>query len=293
VATRIELDDVTLSVVDEGEGPAVLLLHGFPDRAEMWRRQVDTLVAAGYRVVAPDLRGFGDSDRPQEPGAYRMRVLVGDLTGLLDALDVDAASVVGHDWGAGLAWAFAMRRPERTRRLVALSVGHAGTGPAAGVAQRRLSWYMLWFLLPGVAEQALPADDWAFFRTWAWDGEDHPGLRRQVADLSRPGALTAALGWYRANVDPVRFAALEAGSVPHVSCPTMGVWSDQDPFLGEEQMAGSGAFVDAEWRYERLSGVDHWIAERAPEALDALLLDFLAPTLTGQQPGGAEPRVDP
>ena len=130
---------------------------------------------------------------------------------------------------------------------------------------------MLWFLFPGVAERILPADDWAVFRRWAWNGAqrgEDPDLDRQLADLSRPGALVAGLNWYRANIDPAAFVISDPTriSVPPVACPTMGVWSSDDFALTEAQMTGSGRFVSGPWRYERLDGVDHWVPVHAPNA---------------------------
>ena len=275
---RVSVGECTLNVAEGGSGPAVLLLHGFPDRWQLWQHQIPALIDAGYRVIAPDLRGFGESDRPAEVSAYALPRLVGDVRGLLDALEVDRVAVVGHDWGAGLAWGVAAGLPDRVRSLTVLSVGHGMTRAAAGEQQRRLSWYMLWFLFPGVAEQVLPADDWAAFRQWAWAGTapDDPDVDRQIAGLARPGALTAALNWYRANIDPAHYIALRPGSrFTPIGCPTMGVWSSADEFLGEEQMTASEDFVTGPWRYERLDGVSHWIPVHAPNRLNALLLDFL------------------
>jgi pimeloyl-ACP methyl ester carboxylesterase len=170
--------------------------------------------------------------------------------------------------------------PDRVERLVAVSVGHPLAGVAAGLPQRRLSWYMLWFLFPGVAERILPADDWAFFRRWAWDGAERgqdPDLDRQLADLSRPGALEAGLNWYRANNHPDHFAATDPSrfDLPPVACPTMGVWSSGDFALTEAQMTLSGGHVNGPWRYERLDDVDHWVPVHAPDQLNRLLLEFL------------------
>lgn len=137
---------------------------------------------------------------------------------------------------------------------------------------------MLWFLTTGAAEAVLPADDWSFFRTWGWAGAGRgadPDCDRQVADLGRPGALTAGLNWYRANLSAEHFVRPGGRPpVPDVHCPTLGVWSSQDPFLTEEQMTGSAAFVDGGWRYERLPG-DHWLPTHAAESVNPLLLDFL------------------
>jgi pimeloyl-ACP methyl ester carboxylesterase len=260
----------------------VLLLHGFPDCWRLWRHQLPALAEAGHRVIAPDLRGFGETDKPGEVGDYKMRTLVGDAVGLLDALGVDRAAVVGHDWGAGLAWMLATFAPDRVSRLVAISVGHPVSIAAAGMAQKQRSWYMLWFQFPGVAERVLPEDDWAVFRRWAWNGAgpgEDPDCDRQVADLSRPGALTAGLNWYRANVNPATFVTSDPAarsSLPPVTCPTMGVWGSDDFALTEAQMTGSERFVTGPWRYQRLEGVSHWVPVHAPERLNDLLVDFLA-----------------
>jgi len=276
---RLRAGGLAFNLAEAGDGPPVLLLHGFPDSWRLWRYQIPALAKAGHRVIAPDLRGFGETDRPAAVEDYKLRTLVNDVVGLLDALELDRAAVVGHDWGAALAWAVARFVPDRVTRLVVVSVGHPAAF-AAGLAQRRLSWYMLWFLFPGVAERVLPQDDWAVFRRWAWNGARRgadPDLDRQLADLSRPGALAAGLNWYRANIDPATFVINDPTriSVPPVACPTMGVWSGDDFALTEAQMTGSGRFVSGPWRYERLDGVDHWVPVHAPERLTELLVDFL------------------
>jgi pimeloyl-ACP methyl ester carboxylesterase len=276
---RLAANGLTFNLAEAGSGPPVLLLHGFPDCWRLWRHQLPALAEAGHRVIAPDLRGFGETDKPGAVGDYTMRALVGDVVGLLDALGVDQAAVVGHDWGAALAWLVATFAPDRVSRLAAVSVGHPASYAAAGLAQKQRSWYMLWFQFPGVAERVLPEDDWAFFRRWAWNGArpgQDPDCDRQVADLSRPGALTAGLNWYRANVDPARFVDPAARtSLPPVACPTMGVWSSDDFALTEQQMTGSERFVTGPWRYERLDGVGHWVPVHAPGRLNDLLLDHL------------------
>ena len=276
----VDAGEVGLNVATAGEGRPVLLLHGFPDSWQLWSHQIEALAAAGHRVIAPDLRGFGRSDRPVGVEQYAVPRLVADVARVLDHVGVERADVVGHDWGAGLAWQVALHLPDRVDRLAVLSVGHSGAGVRAGTEQRRLSWYMLWFLFAGVAEEVLPRDGWKVFREWAWDGveaADHPQCARQIRDLSRPGALTAALNWYRANISPQTFVVSPAQPLPGraVACPTLGVWSTEDPFLGRTQMVGSAEFVEGPWRYEELPG-GHWVPTSEPERLSALLVDYLA-----------------
>jgi pimeloyl-ACP methyl ester carboxylesterase len=270
IMRRMKGDDVELSVLDEGEGPAVLLIHGFPDSAQLWRHQIATLTDAGFRVVAPDLRGFGDSDKPPEVDAYRVGKSVADLVAILDQLEIERPRVVGHDWGAGVAWAFALMQPARVERLAALSVGHPASGHRT-VAQREKSWYMLLFQFEE-AEDILRKDDWALTREWM---ASHPELDAAIERLERPGALTASLNWYRANMHPAR--ELEpARPLPNVGVDALGIWSSGDKYLLEDGIKGSGAHVDGTWRYERIEDASHWMQLDAPDRVSALLVDFLA-----------------
>jgi pimeloyl-ACP methyl ester carboxylesterase len=197
---RVPGDGIELAVLDEGEpgAPAVLLVHGFPDSADLWRHQVPALTGAGLRAIAPDMRGFGESDKPDAVEEYRLSRAVADLGAVLDALGVERAHVIGHDWGAAVSWAFAALRPERVERLVAMSVGHPGA-QRRSLADREKAWYTLLFQFEGVAEELLARDDWKLFKEWLREDGD---VERYVADLSRPGALTAGLNWYRANLHP-------------------------------------------------------------------------------------------
>src|SRR5918998_2587351 len=191
---RIQNNGISLKVVVEGEGPTVLLLHGFPDSSRLWRHQISALVQAGYRVIAPDLRGFGESDRPQNVQAYGMPLLVGDVLDVLDAVGATRATVVGHDWGAVLGWTLAAFMPERVERLVAPTVGHPSGLFADPITQRERSWYILFFQFEGLAEEVLRRNNWRLARMFM---TTHPDLDQTLADLDRPGALTAGLNYYR------------------------------------------------------------------------------------------------
>jgi pimeloyl-ACP methyl ester carboxylesterase len=267
---RVAGDGVELALLDEGEGPAVLLLHGFPDSSYVWRKQVPALVEAGFRVLAPDLRGFGDSDRPEAVEDYRITRSLGDVRILLGGLGIERAHVVGHDYGAGLAWVVAGLAPELVDRLAVLSVGHPSTYRSPSVEQRERFWYQLFFLHEGVAEELLARDDWALMREFSrGDGDQE----RWHAELSRPGALTAALNWYRANAQPAR--ELSPRPFPKVAARTLGIWSSGDHYLLEEAMLASAAHVTGEWRYERIDGASHWLQLDAPGRVNELLLEFL------------------
>ncbi len=269
---RIPVNGIEMAFRDEGaaDDPAVVLLHGFPDTHRLWHRQIPALVDAGYRVIAPDQRGFGATSRPAGVDSYSIVHLVGDVLGLLDGLDIERAHVVGHDWGAAVAWVTAALAPERVNHLVALSVGHPTSFGSAGLAQREKSWYMLLFQFEEIAERWLSADDFANFRAWG----GHPDVEAIVAEMSAPGALTAGLNWYRANVPPSALVELPI-VLPPVQAATMGIWSTGDPHLLEPQMLGSAEHVAGAWRYERLEDAGHWMQLDAPETLNALLVEFL------------------
>jgi len=268
----IEVNGLHFRVVEDGSGPAVLLLHGFPDSSYLWRNQVPALVAAGYRAIAPDLRGFGESDKPEAVEAYALPLLLSDVTGILDTLGVDRAHVIAHDWGAALGWLLAGMYPDRIERFVALSVGHMSAFAAAGIEQREKSWYMLLFQFRGIAEEALRRNEWRLFRQWA---RDHAEVEHWISTLSRPGALTAGLNWYRANVAPETLLA-DPAPFPSVKVPTLGVWSSGDAYLTEEQMVRSREHVTGAWQYERIEGASHWMQLDQPEQLNRLLTHFLA-----------------
>jgi pimeloyl-ACP methyl ester carboxylesterase len=273
---RLQLGDYTFAVTDEGEGEPVLLLHGFPDSARLWRHQIPALLAAGFRVIAPDQRGFGESDKPQEAERYALREVIGDALGLLDALNLTRVRLVSHDWGAAVGWGLAAFHPERIERHVALSVGHLSALWHAGIAQRRLAWYMLMFMRRGLAEEILTRDDWAFFRDlWGHHGE----METWLADLRRPGALTAGLNWYRGNVDLETWTA-DGWVLPRVSVPTLGVWSSGDAYLTEVQMVGSAAYMDAPWEYRRVEGASHWLMLDCPQHIAELLVEYLTRPMT-------------
>ena len=271
-AVRVETNGISFSVIDAGSGPGVLLLHGFPDSSYVWRNQISALTDAGFRVVAPDLRGFGESDKPEGVDAYTMGVLLSDVRGILRVLGLPRVHVVGHDWGAALAWMYAITKPDRVDRLVALSVGHPGNFAPRSMRQLQLSWYILLFQFPGLAEALIPRDDWRFLKGWARGTGD---LDRYQRDLGRPGALTAALNWYRANDPPMRMLE-PTPEFPKIDMPVLGVWGAKDAALTEESMVDSEKFVGGPWRYERFDDAGHWLQLERPERLNGLLLEFLS-----------------
>ena len=282
---RISVGSIRLAIRDTGAGDPVVLLHGFPELSYSWRHQLPALARAGYRAIAPDLRGYGASDRPATVDAYAVPALVGDVVGLIDALGYDRVHLVGHDWGGGLAWATAALHPDRVRSLVIANAPHPVASAEArhdDPAQRAKSWYMLLFQFVGVAESWLADNDFANLREMVFDNAA-PGtfspedVRVYLDAFSRDGALTAALNYYRANM-PAAAWLREPPQLPEITTPTMVIWGEADTFLGLGLLERSVAKVRGPVRVERLAGVSHWVQQEAPDAVNALLVEWLRST---------------
>ncbi|MEV7005691.1 alpha/beta fold hydrolase [Streptosporangium sp. NPDC051022] len=269
---RVDVNGIGLNVQVSGEGPAVLLVHGYPDTHACWRHQVAALNAAGYRTIAPDLRGFGASDKPAGLENYEIERYVGDLFTVLADLGVERAHLVGHDWGSALSQILAAIAPERVASLACLSVGHPAALAAAGWRQREKSWYMLLFQFTGVAEQWLSQNDFRNLREML---TEHPDSEEVVERMRDPEALSAGLSIYRTGVRPETMVA-PPRDLPPLQVPTLGVWSTGDRFLTEEAMTGTARHVSGSWRYERLEGPGHWMQLEAPDKVNDLLLEHLA-----------------
>lgn len=271
---QISVGELSFDVTVEGpaDGRPVLLLHGFPETGRSWDTVRESLVRAGSRVIVPDQRGYSRGARPEGVAAYGMRPIVGDALGILDALGVVSADVVGHDWGANVAWCTATWHPERVRSLTAVSVPHPLAYAWAfrnDPDQQERSAYIRLFWIPGKAEHVLLEDDARRLRAML-AGLPEDSIEQYVSLLSEPGALTATLNWYRA------MRGHEVADMPPVTVPTTYVWSTKDMAIGEAAAQKCGENVDASFRFVILDGVSHWIPEHAPDQLTAAILDRMA-----------------
>jgi epoxide hydrolase 4 len=279
---RIDVGEITVAFDEAGAGDElVILLHGFPEIAHSWRYQLPVLADAGYRAVAPDLRGYGDSDAPADVADYAFPKLVGDVVGLISALGAERAHLVGHDWGGSLAWALAARAPQLVRSLTILNSPH----PVASAETRQIpeqqqkSWYMLLFQFVGVAEEWLSKDDFANLRSFVFDtaapGTFGPEDRAIFcAALARPGRLTAALNYYRANIPPENWLK-PPPDLPPITVPTTIIWGEADAYMGGLLLDRSMQKVTGPLTVERLPGVSHWVQQEVPEQVSALLIAAL------------------
>jgi pimeloyl-ACP methyl ester carboxylesterase len=279
----VEVNNDSFPVIDAGSGPAVLLLHGFPDSKELWKHQIPTLISAGYRVVAPDLRGVGAAPSPLAKEQYAMPLLIGDVLGILDALGLDKVHLVGHDWGAALAWQLASYFEPRFITMTVFSVGYPGNPGWTSLEQREKSWYFYLFLQEGLAEKTLSDNNWAFTRKFL---SSHKDLDQVLQRLQKPNALTTALNWYRGNLQHLVAQAdtdysvtneAPATTASSIKIPVLGVWSDQDIALLEPQMKLSSDYVQ-DFTYKKVTGAGHWMMLDQPEQVSQLLLDFLDQT---------------
>ena len=261
------------------DGEMFLLLHGFPEGAESWTKQVDALASAGHLAVAPDLRGYGLSDAPEGVENYAIDRLVEDAAAIIKSFGRSHAHVAGHDWGALVAWFFAGRRPEMTRTLTALSVAHpAALAEASRVddEQREKSRYVALFLQEGKAEHVLADDGYRRLRGMFALGPN-PGavppavIEHFTKSLSRPGRLTAALNYYRANLGAGGGAWAALTQELKITSPTTLLWGDEDPALGRRAVDATAARVEGPYELSVLEGAGHWLQfERPGEVSGAL-----------------------
>ncbi len=274
---------VNLHVVMAGpkDGPLVIMLHGFPEFWYGWRRQIPALAAAGYHVWAPDQRGYNRSDKPQGVGAYAIDTLARDIVGLIEASGREQVYLVGHDWGAAVAWWVAGKHPERVKKLVILNVPHPAVMRRTVLEddeQRKKSWYIFFFQLPWLPERSLTADDFTNMvralkgssRRGTFSAEDIAAYKQA---WSQPGAVSSMLNWYRAVVR----RQAQGVEVGRIRPPTLMIWGAND-FALSRTMAQPSIDLCDDGRLVFLEEASHWVQHEEPETVNRLLLEFLGAT---------------
>ncbi|HEX6488348.1 MAG TPA: alpha/beta hydrolase [Candidatus Dormibacteraeota bacterium] len=278
---ELEANGLTFRALADGpaDGPVALLLHGFPEGAESWLPQLEILGAAGVRAVAPDQRGYGGTDVPEGIESYLMPNFFADIDGLIAALGVEQVDLAGHDWGAIIGWQYTSRRQEKLRSWAALSVGHPHALRKLVVEEQdadqlQRSSYIQLFNQQEVAERVLLEDDAqrlrAFYQgIFPRDIEDH-----FISDMQRPGRLTAALNYYRANLNAKQFATWEPAPNP-ITVPTLLIWGTDDIALGQRQAELTGEYLQGPYHFAPLTGASHWLQHDRPDAVSSLLLEHV------------------
>jgi pimeloyl-ACP methyl ester carboxylesterase len=289
---QLSVNGIELHLLEEGDGPLLVLCHGFPELAWSWRKQIPALAEAGYRVIAPDMRGYGASSAPGETEAYDVLSLCGDLCGLLDAEGEEQAVFVGHDWGAHAVWSLAAYFPERVRAIAGLSVPFVPRAPAPPIPIMRQhlgeDFYIVWFQRPGVADEALARDVRRTLTTsrqwtsdWAEEEGAHPRRPDWLAeedlqvyiDAFEQTGFTGGLNWYR-NMDR-NWELTEPFKDSRVEVPALFLTGELDlvrNFMPAEAMRG---WVTDLRREVIVPGAGHWVQQQAPQAVNAALLEFL------------------
>ena len=283
ITTRmIEANGFTFAVDEAGQGDHLALcLHGFPESRFSWRFQLPHLAAMGYRVWAPDLRGYGETEpKPKAISAYLIDRLMEDVAALIDASGAKTVTLIGHDWGAGLAWTFATNKVRPLERLVIMNVPHPGLmmlKMRRSWAQLKKSWYMFFFQIPALPERMMTAN-YARAVRQAFHGmaidKTHftpDVLDRYAKDAQRPGAMTGMINWYRAAL---QIGGKMRGPWPVIETPTLIVWGEEDTALGVELLDGTEAYV-SNLTVRRLPGVSHWVQQEAPDQVNAILSAWL------------------
>ena len=278
-----QVGDVRLHYAESGAGEQlVVLLHGFPEFWYSWRHQLAAL-GERYHVVAPDLRGYNLSDKPPNVSDYRVEKLADDVTGLIRHLGARRAAVVGHDWGAGVAWAVAQRSPEYVSKLASLQVPPPQAWKKNLTLRQALrSWYMFFFQIPRLPEWLIRRDDFrgiaeSFRKTSRHGTFTETDIALYKEALRRPGALTAGVNYYRANALALfsRKGGGDEWRARRYAVPTLFIYGERDPFIVPETARDIGSFVDAPYREVRLARAGHWIQQEYPSEVNAALISFL------------------
>ncbi len=272
-----EVGDVRLHYVEAGEGPLIVLLHGFPEFWYGWRLQIAALAAAGFRVVAPDTRGYNLSSKPEGFEAYAVDLLAADIRGLIGELGAESALMVGHDWGGSIAWTTAMNHPEVVDRLAILNAAHPRrlSEGLHNPNQLRKSWYFFFFAVPGLPEDVVHARNWHFFRHFLSDANPPytpQEIEHYVEAWSQPGAAAGMINYYRASVRQSQKEA--AAKLRPISAPTLVIWGERDSYLGSDLAEPDRDDVPNLDRVERLADASHWVHHDEAERVNQLLIEF-------------------
>lgn len=274
---------LTFDVTDDGpaDGRVVILLHGFPEDRQSWSAVIPHLTEAGYRVLAPDQRGYSPGARPKGRRAYVTSELALDVLALADVAGAERFDVVGHDWGALVAWELASRHPGRIRTMTSLTVPHPRAVFDAALRSSQLlrSWYTLFFQLPWVPEAVMKlAGAERAAKSFEADGLDPATARRYSARMQDPAAMTAAINWYRAVPFGARtpMSRSTPKATPKVEVPTLYVYAEKDRYLTRYAAERTGRYVSAPYRFEILEGTTHWVPTVAADRVSQLIREHLA-----------------
>jgi len=268
-----------------GEGPLIVFLHGFPEFWKSWKHQI-SFFSKKFKVVALDMRGYGETERPIQVGEYRIEKLARDVTELIDSLGQKKATVVGHDWGGAVAWATAMMNPSFVEKLIVMNAPHPAIvqrNAFRNYAQMQKSWYMFFFLLEKAPEKVLSSNNFEILKHMfeisikRKDRFSLSDIEEYVSSWSKEGGITGGLNYYRANLNEEFWGNLgESIPFPKIKIPTLQIWAEDDMFLGKELTEGTKEFVvDAPFSLNVIPNCGHWVQQEAPEEVNQIMEEFL------------------
>lgn len=279
----VTVNGIHMHYVTMGEGPLLVLLHGFPEFWYSWRYQIPVL-SKKFKVVVPDMRGYGDTEKPIGIEKYRIEELVRDVVELISSVGHEDAVVAGNDWGGIIGWTTAMMAPNVVKKLIIMNAPHPAiyqVNAFKNYEQMKKSWYMFFYLLPEVPEKVLSANNFEFLNQIfslsikRIDKFSQYDIDNYISSWSKEGGLTGGLNYYRANINSDFWGSLdESIPFPKIKCPTLQIWGEDDVFLGKELTENTQEWIDNKYRLQMISNCGHWVQQEAPEEVNKIMLDF-------------------
>jgi pimeloyl-ACP methyl ester carboxylesterase len=280
-----KINGIKIHYVTIGEGPLIVFLHGFPEFWRSWRHQI-SYFSKKYKVVALDMRGYGETERPVDVGEYRIEKIVRDVTEIIDSLGQKKATIVGHDWGGAVAWVTAMINPSAVEKLIVMNAPHPAIvqrNAFRNYTQMQKSWYMFFFLLDNAPEKVLSRNNFEMLKHMfkiSIKRTDRFSLssdiEEYVSSWNKEGGITGGLNYYRANLNKEFWGNLDEGiPFPKIKIPMLQIWAEDDIFLGKELAEETKEFVDAPFSLKFIPHCGHWVQQEAPEEVNQMMEEFL------------------
>ena len=280
----VNVNGIIMHYVTIGNGPLIVFLHGFPEFWYSWRYQIP-FFSKHFKVVVPDMRGYGETEKPAEINEYRIEKLVADIVELIHSLGQEKAIVVGHDWGCAIAWSVAMMSPSIVEKLIVMNMPHLAVfqkNAFRNYEQMQKSWYMFFFLLQDVPENRLSSNNFEFLKHLfeisikRKEKFTQSDIEDYVSSWSKEGGITGGINYYRANLNAEFWGSLdESIPFPKIKSATLQIWGEEDIFLRKELTEGTNEFVDAPFSLKTIPNCGHWIQQEAPEEVNQVIDEFL------------------
>jgi pimeloyl-ACP methyl ester carboxylesterase len=280
------INGIRMHYVTYGNGSLIVLLHGFPEFWYSWRNQIPIL-SKKFKVVAPDMRGYGETEKPFKTDSYKIEEIVKDIVELVHGLGFEKAIIAGHDWGGIIAWSIAMMAPDVVERLIIMNAPHPGVYSKhipKNIKQVLRSWYVFFFLIKGIPESILGNSNYKMLKSSILKSS----VRKEVfseKDIERyvsswkSGGISGGINYYRANLSLRYWSKSNKVPFPKIKVPVLQIWAEDDKFLGKELTKGTQAFIDAPYRLHLISDCGHWVQQEAPDEVNETILKFLDDTL--------------